>query len=407
MANQQVIVSVLGDTKNFSRSMKNSSAIMKGFQLAVVAAVVGMGKAFTDFIGDSVSAAEDAAAVQRRFENMAKQSALFGDTTAAVTKRIEDYARAQSFATGVDDEAILAAATKVMAFQNVAKSAGILNGVYDRTIAISLDLASVLGGTGDGLSNIESIAPKVAKALENPIKYMGLLARVGVKMTDVEKEKITKLQETNGIYAAQDYLLQQLEGRYGGAAEAGAKASEKIQARFEDLKEQVGAKLLPAIETMADEFGKWLDGPAGKKAIAEFVDSFKVLAAYLSNPENIKRIEQIAVGFGKMAGAIADIFGIAEKFMGLPEWLAKAIFGGNYDAAKKANDAFNNYESGTGTSSGSNVGSGSTGYGSTRMKSVTTTPSIVVNFNTPVDSVSAGREVSRVLTEFARANGRR
>jgi hypothetical protein len=403
MANQQVIVSVLGDTKNFSRSMKNSSAIMKGFQLAVVAAVVGMGKAFTDFIGDSITAAEDAVAVQRRFENMTKQSGLFGDATSYVTKRIEDYARAQSFATGVDDEAILAAATKVMAFKNVAQSAGILNGVYDRTIAVSLDLASVLGGTGDGLSNVEAIAPKLAKALENPIKYMGLLARVGVVLTEVEKQKITKLQETNGIYAAQDYLLQQLEGRYAGAAEAGAKSSEKIQARFEDLKEQVGDKLLPAIETLADEFGTWLDGPAGKKAIAEFVDSFKVLAKYLSNPDNIKRIQEIASGFGKLATALSDIFGIAEKFMGIPEWLAKAIFGGGYSNAKNALDTFNNTPAPTG--GGGAPGAG--GYGKTPSMARTTSPTVVVNFNTPVDSVSAGREVQRVLNEYSRANGRR
>jgi hypothetical protein len=32
---------------------------------------------------------------------------------------------------------------------------------------------------------------------------------------------------------------------------------------------------------------------------------------------------------------------------------------------------------------------------------------LVVNFNTPIDSVSAGREISRVLSDFNRASGRR
>lgn len=401
MANQQVIVSVLGDTKNFSRSMKNSGAIMKGFQVAVVAAVVGMGKAFTDFIGDSITAAEDALAVQRRFENMAKQSALFGDETEKVTQKIQDYARAQSFLTGVDDEAILSAATKLLAFRKVAESADELNGVYDRTLAVSLDVAAVLGGTGDGLANIESIAPKVARALENPIKNMASLARIGVVFNDVEKEKVIRLQETNGIVAAQEYLLGQLELRYGGASEAGAKASEKIQARFEDLQEQVGDVLLPAIESLADEFGVWLDGPAGKAAIAEFVASFKVLAEYLANPENIKRIQEIATGFAKMATALSQVFGIAEKFLGIPEWLAKAIFGGTYDTANNAMDAFNNRNAPTG-GTGERYGGPDVG----RSK-VTSSANVVVNFNAPVDSVSAGREVQRVLTEYSRANGNR
>lgn len=401
MANQQVIVSVLGDTKNFSRSMKNSGAIMKGFQVAVVAAVVGMGKAFTDFIGDSITAAEDALAVQRRFENMAKQSALFGDETEKVTQKIQDYARAQSFLTGVDDEAILSAATKLLAFRKVAESADELNGVYDRTLAVSLDVAAVLGGTGDGLKNIESIAPKVGRALENPIKNMASLAKIGVVFNDVEKETVIRLQETNGVVAAQEYLLGQLELRYGGASEAGAKASEKIQARFEDLQEQVGDVLLPAIESLADEFGVWLDGPAGKAAIAEFVASFEVLAAYLANPQNIKRIQEIATGFAKMATALSQLFGIAEKFMGIPEWLAKAIFGGTYDTANNAMDAFNNRGAPTG---GTGTRYGGPDAGTSRVAS---SANVVVNFNTPVDSVSAGREVQRVLTEYSRANGNR
>ncbi len=401
MANQQVIVSVLGDTKHFSRSMKNSGAIMKGFQLAVVAAVASMGRAFADFIGDSITAAEDATAIERRFIRLAEQSDLFGTATASVTDRIQEYARAQSFATGVDDEAILAAASKVLAFRNVAKSANTLNGVYDRTIAVSLDLASVLGGTGDGLANIETIAPRVAKALENPIKYMTSLSRVGIKVTDVEKEKIKRLQETQGLYAAQDYLLQQLEQRYGGAAVAGAKASEKIKARFEDLSEQVGAKLLPSIEDLADKFGEWLDGPAGQKAIDEFVGAFTTLGDWLANPKNLERIEKIAIGFAKLATALSTIFDIANKFASLPEWLAKAIFGETtYKDIKTKIDAYDNYTAPTG---GNTSAPGGPPAG-TRSKSMAP---IVVNFNAPIDSVSAGREIQRVLNDYQRANGGR
>jgi len=53
---------------------------------------------------------------------------------------------------------------------------------------------------------------------------------------------------------------------------------------------------------------------------------------------------------------------------------------------------------------------GSNGYvnpstGGTRM---TPAPAgMTVNFNSPIDSVSAGREISRVLSDFNRASGRR
>jgi len=101
-----------------------------------------------------------------------------------------------------------------------------------------------------------------------------------------------------------------------------------------------------------------------------------------------------------MATALADIFGIAEKFMGIPEWLARAIFGGTYDTASDAIDAFNNRNAPTGGED--------TRYGGPDVpRSMSTAPTVIVNFNTPVDSVSAGREVSRVLSDFQRANGRR
>lgn len=404
MANQQVIVSVLGDTRNFSRSMKSSSKIMAAFGAAVVAGAVMAGRALADFVGDSIKAAEDAASVARRFDYLTKQSGLFGDETEKVTQKIKDYARAQSFATGVDDEAILAAASKVMAFKSVASSADELNGVYDRTIAVSLDVASVLGGTGDGLANIESIAPKVAKALENPIKYLGSLAKIGVVFTDQEKEKIAKIQESNGLYAAQEYLLQQLEDRYSGAGEAGAKASEKIQARFEDLQEQVGDKLLPSIELIADQFGAWLDGPAGQQAIDDFVGSFEKLVKYIADPKNIKRLEQIAGAFGKIALGLSEIFNVMDKIYGFPEWFLRLWMGDAiWDRAGQAFDAFNNANDKAPTGGGNN-NSGTGPFGGTSREG---SKPIVINFNTPVDSVSAGREVSRVLNDFQRANGRR
>lgn len=406
MANQQVIVSVLGDTRNFSRSMKSSSKIMAAFGAAVVAGAVVAGRALADFVGDSIKAAEDAAAVSRRFEYLTKQSGLFGDETEKVTDKIKAFARAQSFATGVDDEAIVAAATKVLAFRKVAESADELNGVYDRTIAVSLDVASVLGGTGDGLANIESIAPKVAKALENPIKYLGSLAKIGVVFTEQEKAKIAEIQKSNGLYAAQDYLLQELEKRYKGAGEAGAKSSEKIQARFEDLQEQVGDKLLPSIELIADQFGAWLDGPAGQQAIDDFVGSFENLVKYIADPENIKRLEKIAGAFGKIALGLSSVFEVMDKIYGFPEWFLRLWMGDAiWDRAGQAFDAFNNsQDKNNAPTGGGNNNPGPGPFGGTSRDG---SKPIVINFNTPVDSVSAGREVFRVLNDFQRANGRR
>jgi hypothetical protein len=409
MANQQVIVSVLGDTRNFSRSMKSSSKIMAAFGAAVVAGAVVAGRALADFVGDSIKAAEDAAAVSRRFDYLTKQSGLFGDETEKVTEKIKAFARAQSFATGVDDEAIVAAATKVLAFRKVASSADELNGVYDRTIAVSLDVASVLGGTGDGLANIESVAPRVAKALENPIKYLGSLARIGVVFTDQEKAKIAEIQKSNGLFAAQDYLLKELEKRYEGAGESGAKASEKIQARFEDLQEQVGDKLLPSIEDIADEFGAWLDGPAGQQAIDDFVGSFEKLVKYLADPKNVKRLEAMASGVGKIASAMSEVFIILDKIAAFPDWFLRFWMGDDFrDRAQDAFDAFSNYENGNNAPTGGGGGNSNPGngpFGGTSQ--FDRSRGIVVNFNAPVDSVSAGREVARVLSDFQRANGRR
>lgn len=399
MANQTVIVSVLGDTKNFSRAMSGSSKILKGFAIAAGAAFLAAGRAIGDFIGDSVLAAEDAMAVQRKFEQMAVSSRLFGNQTKAVTTRIEEYARTQAFATGVDDEAILTTASKVLAFRNVAKSADEVNGVFDRTIAITQDVAAVMAGTGDSMSKIETIGPRIAKALDNPARNLNALAKIGVQFNDQEREKIVRLQESNGLFAAQDYLLQALELRYGGTAEAGAQASEKIRQRFEDLQEQVGAQLLPSIEKMADEFGAWLDGPAGKAALAEFVGSFKRLGDYLANPENITRLEKLAMGMGKLADQISRIFEAIDAFNGLPRWLVESLLGSDtYNSLKNKIDYIDNNPSPSQNTTGGNPSApGGPADRLDRRK-----PNVTVNISGAIDPYSTGREVTRALDRYSR-----
>lgn len=398
MANQQVIVSVLGDTKNFSRNMKSGGKMLAAFGAAVVGAALVAGRALADFVGDSLKAAEESLAVQRRFEQMAIQSKLFGTETKKVTDRIAEYARAQSFATGVDDEAILSAASRVLAFRKVAKSAGEVNGVFDRTIAISQDVAAALAGTGDSFGKLETIAPRVAKALDNPAKNLSSLARIGVQFTDQEKNKIIALQETEGLLAAQNFLLEQLEIRYGGTALAGAKATEQIQMMFEDIQEQIGTELLPAVKVIAEEFGAWLEGPGGKKAIGELVSRFREFGNWIGSPEGRAAIQDLVTDFGSLAKSLGQVVAVGTRVIKAlraisewgkqNEWLKNFIIGGG--SKLDPNDVFNG-----------DIPSGSRSLTPGMSKGA----SVVVNFNSPVDSVSAGREVAKVLADYNRARG--
>jgi hypothetical protein len=244
-------LNILGDTSDLVKSLgvaqkETSSAsdkMKKGFKIAA-AAVAAAGAAVVAFGAKAIMAGEAASTANARIEQINKSMGLFGNSVGEVNNRLIKYAEKTARATGLDTNSIKATQAKLLTFKELAQSADEVNGAFDRATKAAIDLAAA------GFGSAETNAAQLGKALQDPIKGLAALSKSGVTFTEVEKERIKTLVESNKVGEAQTLVLEAIEKQVGGTAEATANATDKIRVGFTQVQERIGLALLPAFEKL-------------------------------------------------------------------------------------------------------------------------------------------------------------
>lgn len=421
MADQTVIISVLADVSRFSRNMRSLGSRFVSFGRAALLATAAIGLGLAKLGFDLVKLAEESAQADARLNNIAESMGLFGKRAGEVSKRLQAFADTQSMITGTDDELIKNTQAKLLTFKELAKTADLAGGAFDRATVAALDMAAAGFGTATGN------AVQLGKALNDPIKGITALTKSGITFTEREKEKITALVETNKTLEAQEYILSAIETQVGGTAEATATATAKMQVAFEGIGEEIGSVLLPYVAEMAEAFLAWLQDDETvaffddvKKGIANFVDAMKDAFANKAVKETFERLNNGVGKFfdymaspkgkrdlNKFAGAIASAFAVVNETLMFTLFGLNAIssaLSGDWGALNMTYDQFKDkYFPATNNNAGSQP---SVNNNTARMKTAGATSGVTVNFNVPVDSVSAGREVVRALDAYNRSRGK-
>ena len=381
MAVPNMIVTLAMNATKYASGLKTAashtntfgSMATKAFDLAK-GAMLGLTLAAIRFIPElaQMGAESRKADVQLKFmlENMQGISAATDKTV----KRMSAYADVVNRATGIDDEQVKAVQRKLLVFAALRDSADEMGGAFDRATMAAIDLAA--GGFGD----MESNAIKLGRMLQEPGKSLDALTRAGITFTEAEKEKIIQLAESGRLLEAQDEILKSVEGRVKGLAETSATPWEKMTAALGQIGDAIGEKLLVPLDQMNTKVQVWLASPQAKQDIQDITDGFvamgEVAKFVLDVILNIKTgIEEVKKGFESLP------FGFTGTVI-TPR--TPSSNGGNPSAPGGPSRPRPGTEPFGGTSRG-----------------------LVVNFNAPVDSVSAGREISRVLADYNRSNGAR
>jgi hypothetical protein len=205
-------------------------------------------RAVFNFAKDTLKAAEAASTSEARIKQIATSMGLFGNQTDAVTKRLVKLADATARNTGIDQNAIKATQAKLLTFGELAKSATVVGGSFDRATQAAVDLAAA------GFGSVEQNAIQLGKALQDPTKGITALARSGVTFTDSQKQMIRSMVEANDVLGAQNLVLKAIEQQVGGTAVATANDTDKMKVAFTQLKEQIGAQLVPAFAMALEAF---------------------------------------------------------------------------------------------------------------------------------------------------------
>ncbi len=169
-----------------------------------------------------------------------------GGAAGETRQEIEDLSEAIAKKTATDDETVQSAANVIASMQKLRNEAGEGRDIFDRSTQAAVDWAAATGG------DAADAAEKLGKLLVNPEQALGRLTRAGVVFTDEEKKKLAALQATGDEIGQQVILLDAIERKVGGTAEAQATSLDRAKVAAGNAAEAFGGVLAPAVELVAD-----------------------------------------------------------------------------------------------------------------------------------------------------------
>ncbi len=211
------------------------ATLLLGAAFAAGAVVDGL-KSFYD-------AAAESAKIGRLTEQVIKST---GGAAQLSANQVGDLDTAISNKTGVDDEAIQSGANLLLTFTNIKNAAGKGNDIFTQTTQIMTDMSAALGTDASGS------AIQLGKALNDPVKGISALSKVGVSFTAQQKEQVAAMVKAGDTLGAQKLILGELNKEFGGAAAAASSPLDKLKVNLGNIQEAIGANLLPVVADFAD-----------------------------------------------------------------------------------------------------------------------------------------------------------
>jgi hypothetical protein len=219
-----------------------------------------------------------------------------------------------------DDDQILREVTSTMlTFGNVQGA------MFNRAQAAAVDLSVKFK------KDLAGSAVMVGKALQDPVKGVSALSRVGVSFSASQKEMIKSMVEAGDKAGAQRLIMAELEKQVAGSAEAARKANPGAAAKqaYDELQENVGGKLLPLQMKVWTMMGKVADAfNNASPAMQNFVVYAGIGAAVLG--PLLLGISGLAAGIAMIAGPLASVAGPIAGFIGMMRGLHVAGLAANF-----------------------------------------------------------------------------
>lgn len=263
--------SAADDTDSFGRRAGGSAARGVGMlgRAAGLAAVGGVA-ALAVGVGAVVGDLRDHDAANQQTQAVLRST---GNQAGVTQGQIEDMAGAIENMSGQDDVAVQKGENMLLTFTNVKNGVGDGNDIFNQATSTLADMSAAMG------TDMSKQAIQLGKALNDPIKGIGALSKVGVTFTEQQKDVIKKLVETGDTAGAQKVILGELNKEFGGSAEAmGQSLSgqlERTKAQFFNLGDAVLQGVLPPLTQLMDwVLTNWPAWQATIQHYAEIVEAW-------------------------------------------------------------------------------------------------------------------------------------
>ena len=238
---------------------------------------------------------------------------IAGQTFATITARSKEW----SAAIGVNQEDVQHLQNVLLTFTNIGPT------IFDETTTAALNLSQALG------QDLQSSAVQLGKAINDPIKGMTALRRVGVSFTAEQVAQVKAMVKAGKTLDAQRLILRELNTEFGGSAEAFGKTAagqfEIFKQNVQAAERQLATAFLPLLLKLGQEANKIL----GDKGVQEGIKNFgSSLAGGISDFVDIlKGLPWGSIGSAfKLMGSGAKF--ALDAFKSAPPWLQTAVLTG-------------------------------------------------------------------------------
>ena len=239
---QQITIDIVADTKKLADGVNDANKQVEGISKnlkGVVAAAGAAASAFVlkqgvTFLKQGIDEAKEAQ------ETMQKATTTFGEGSAALKKITED---ADKFgkAIAVDNDVIIQLSTQLgsrLPADSKALSAELVN--------LAFDVEAFTGGA----VSADAVTGKLAKAFADGKLKASELTKIVPDLDASIYAMAETMSAAGDNQGALNLLITEGQKKYGDAAEKNVTASQKFDTALADLKEQIGAKLLPKINDL-------------------------------------------------------------------------------------------------------------------------------------------------------------
>jgi len=222
-----------------------------------------------EFVSKSVDMFNDAAQASAQLDASLRSTANAANLN---RKALDEQADALMHKSLFDDDAITSSQALLATFTQVKDK------IYMDAIPAIADMATKMG------TDLNSATLQVGKALNDPIKGITALQRVGVAFSESQKDVIKNLVETNHVADAQVMILKELQTEFGGSALAASQVGTGpltvLQNEFNNVREDIGALVLTMVNDLRPQL-EWFIGWArdSVKWIGDHTGEIKALLA--------------------------------------------------------------------------------------------------------------------------------
>lgn len=297
MADNELLVRVIGDEKDYLRALRSSQGATQKFSASfgtfLKGALVFEGvRAGVDALGSAVRAGIDeftqAAKVAAQTNAAIRSTGGVANVTAKDVERLSSSIQRLS---GIDDELIGQGANLLLTFKNVRNEVGKGNAIFDRATKAAVDLSVA------GFGAIPTTAKQLGKALNDPVRGLTALSRAGVTFTQQQKDQVKALVESGRALDAQRIILKEVESQVGGSAKAfGETLPGQLSKLREAFRNAFGSLVGAVAEPLAKAAGAFANFvPQIEQGIARVADAVgpgigKFVEAFTSRLPELQRI---------------------------------------------------------------------------------------------------------------------